>query len=85
MRNNGRAVIVISLFMPLSFMTLLAAVARTLRAAIIHVADADMNATYSAYIVAEHHTVNNTDNSDTDANGKHNHVNYTSNNYVFGQ
>ena len=44
-----------------------------------------MDATYSAYVVAEHHTVNNTDNRDNDANGKHNHANYTSNNYVFGQ
>ena len=52
---------------------------------ITHVAVADMDATYSAYVVAEHHTVNNTDNSDNDANGKHNHANYNSNNYVVGQ
>ena len=43
-----------------------------------------MDATYSAYAVAEHHTVNNIDNSDNDANGKHNHANYTSDKYVFG-
>ena len=42
---------------------------------VTHVAVADMDATYGAYVVAEHHTVNNTDNSDNDANGKHNHAN----------
>ncbi len=46
---------------------------------------AAMDATYSAYVVAEHHTANNTVNSDNDANGKHIHANYNSNNYVFGQ
>ena len=35
-----------------------------------------MDATYSAYVVAEHHTANNTDNNN-DANGKYNHANYT--------
>ena len=44
-----------------------------------------MDATYSAYVVAEHHTVNHIDNSDNDANGKHNHANYNSNTFVSGQ
>ena len=41
--------------------------------------------TYSAYVAAGDHTVNNTDNSDNDATNKHNHANYISDNYNFAK